>query len=295
MRHRLSHTRVDRWTTLRLVQPFTRLIQARWPSSNDALPILMHHSIGDAVDMDVHPYLQTVTTPRTFLAQMTSLHRQGYQAMSLTEALLAQSKSRALGNSVGNVVALTFDDGFQDFLTHAFPVLDQLGFSATVFLPTAYIGKSFTGRQCLNATEIRFLSRRGIEFGSHSASHGRLIDLPTNVLRAELALSKHCVEQIVERTVTAFSYPYRFPEENTHFTAMLAKLLLESGYRSCVTTAIGRSAKDENPWCLPRLPINENDDDALFNAKLLGHYDWLRPAQLLRKRSRTWFQRTRPA
>jgi peptidoglycan/xylan/chitin deacetylase (PgdA/CDA1 family) len=278
--------RLDRWLSLGVAAPLARLQPRR-----HAIPILMYHSIADDVDDTVHPYFRTVTTPASFARQVGWLQRGGYEAISLAEAIRLVHEP---GAAPQKKVVLTFDDGFRDFRTAALPILQRAGFGATVFLSTAYLGRPFlTGRPCLAAHEVKALSDGGIEFGSHSVSHGRLAELPREQLAGEVADSKRAIEDITGKEVAMFSYPYRFPEEQPAFTRALAGLLDESGYRGGVTTAIGRSAAADDPRFLPRLPINDCDDIALLQAKLEGHYDWLRPLQRLRKQSRAALNRWR--
>ncbi|RZU00785.1 polysaccharide deacetylase family protein [Rivibacter subsaxonicus] len=274
--------RVDRLLTLGLFAPLRRIgASAEAPT----IPLLMYHSVADDIDRDVHPYFRTVTTPRSFEAQVRCLRERGLQGITLSEAmrLLAAADLGALQRKV----VLTFDDGFRDFRTVAWPILQRAGFGATVFMPTAYIGKSFvTGRDCLDAAEIRGLVADGVEFGSHSHSHCRLYTLDELALARELRLSKSVLEDASGQAVTLFSYPYRFPEEDAHFTGRLREQLDRAGYRAGVTTAIGRARVGDDAWLLPRLPVNDCDDAALLGAKLDGHYDWLRTGQRLRKRAR---------
>ncbi len=271
--------RLDRWITLSVAARLARR-QARC----HALPILMYHSIADDVDDTVHPYFRTVTTPAAFARQIGWMRDNGYEAVSLANAVrLAQED----GEPTAKKVVLTFDDGFRDFRSAALPILERAGFGATVFLSTAYLGKPFlTGRPCLDARDVKALSDAGIEFGSHSVSHRRLVDLPHDELASEIADSRRAIEDITGKAVAMFSYPYRFPEEQPAFTRALADLLDGSGYRCGVTTAIGRASAADDPRFLPRLPVNDCDDFPLLQAKLEGHYDWLRPLQRLRKRSR---------
>lgn len=285
--------RMDRWLTLSIVAPLSSVL----PSARGrAIPILMYHSVAEDVDDTVHPYFRTVTTPAAFARQVEWLRLQGYEAVTLSEATRMLQDPGFPATGQAKRVVLTFDDGFHDFYTTAVPILERAGFSATVFLSSAYIDKPFlNGRDCLRTTEVKELCDKGIEFGSHSASHRRLVELSREELIEEVAVSKLAIEDITGREVTLFSYPYRFPQENLAFTRSLGELLDASGYRAGVTTVIGRSRPADDRRFLPRLPINDCDDTRLLQAKLEGHYDWLRSAQFLRKKSRALLRRSIPS
>ena len=282
--------RLDRTLTLALVGPLQRLV-AR--GADASIPILMYHSIANDLDDTQHPYLRTVTSPETFSQQIDLLRAGGYEAITLSQALTLLDVLDGDSHRGAPKVVITFDDGFRDFRTAAYPVLEKAGFAATVFLPSAFIGKPFiTGRECMSASEVRMMSDKGIEFGSHSVSHRRLVELSADELGVELRDSRAAIEDIIGRAVTSFSYPFRFPEQDIQFTAMLARLLDECGYRGGVTTAIGRCGPNDDRHFLPRLPVNDCDDGPLLRAKLSGHYDWLRTGQRFRKRSRAlWRER----
>lgn len=283
--------RIDRALTLLVARPLRGLVPSDAAAS---IPILMYHSISSKLDDTVRPYFRTVTSPKSFALQIELLHAGGYETITLSQAISLLGGSSAEASHVSRKVVLTFDDGFRDFHTDAFPILERAGFTATVFLASDFIGKPFiTGRDCLTAAEIRLLSDRGIEFGSHSASHRRLVDLRTDELAKELSRSKARIEDIVGREVSHFSYPFRFPEQNPRFIATLTQLLDEYGYEGGVTTTIGRSSRQEDRRFLPRLPVNDCDDAELLHAKVSGHYDWLRSGQRLRKQSRAvWHEWT---
>jgi len=242
----------------------------------------------------VHPYFRTVTSPRSFAAQMKSLKDRCLRGITLGEALRHLRHPAASPEALADKVVITFDDGFQDFLSEAFPVLDRSGFTATVFLASDFLGKDFVnGRPCLTAAQVRGLASHGIEFGSHSASHRRLVELDTDDLRTELRGSRQVIEDVLCGQVDLFSYPYRFPEENASFTSQLRDLLQQSGYSSGVTTAIGTASPADDCLFLPRLPVNDCDDERLLLAKVDGQYDWMRTGQLLRKRYRALTSRWR--
>jgi peptidoglycan/xylan/chitin deacetylase (PgdA/CDA1 family) len=283
--------RLDRLFTLGLFQP---LQQLAFRGQSARLPILMYHSISDVAEQNVAPYYRVRTTPRRFAEHMQWLANLGCRAVSLSEGLawldnFTQEKApglHALSPKTQNaesppqekLVAVTFDDGFQDFRTAAYPVLHKYGFTATMYLPTAFIAeqrKSFKGIACLTWREVRELAAAGIEFGSHTVNHPQLVDLAWPDIEAELRDSKSTLEQELGQPVHSFAYPYAFPQENLRFASRFRMALETEGYASCVTTGIGRPDALSDRLHLPRLPANSADDRRLFGAKLCGAYDWL--------------------
>jgi peptidoglycan/xylan/chitin deacetylase (PgdA/CDA1 family) len=314
--------RFDRLITLGVVSPARHALDSlaafgfRHSTFDPRLPILMYHSVSDDPEPLSSPYYRTVTSPAIFAAQMTLLEEEGYHVVTLREGLAMLSaqaaeakeyEAREEGNghlpfraAAANLVALTFDDGFRDFLTNAFPVLEQHGFSATVYLPTAFIaedraeagdieGRSFKARECLIWSEVAALSEAGIEFGSHTVHHSKLVNLEWTEIEDELCESKRAIEEHLGASARAFAYPYAFPQTEKRFAKHFCELLTSSGYQSCVTTAIGRARVPVDFLHLPRLPMNGADDPALLTAKLTGSYDWLSIPQVMTKTAHHWF------
>lgn len=251
------------------------------------IPILMYHSIDEENEVRLHPYYRTVTAPTVFMQHMEYLHTVGYRTITAAHAVrLLQS-----GGSTEKCAVVTFDDGYADFYTKAFPTMTRYGFTATVFLPTDYIYRGpgqFKGKDCLTWYQIRELHRHGITFGSHTATHPQLSVLDASSVKDEIVNSKKAIEDQVGAVVDSFAYPYAFPDGNVCFVRTLRDLLVEAGYRQGVSTRIGRARFRDDCYFLPRLPMNSMDDLILFRAKLAGSYDWLHLIQSGSKRLKSW-------
>jgi peptidoglycan/xylan/chitin deacetylase (PgdA/CDA1 family) len=282
--------RLDRFASLHVFHPLQKARAFR----NAFIPILMYHSV--SADRDEHsvPYYQTTTSGRRFVEHMQFLHENGYSTIRLNEIGDHLRERLAVEN---RVIAITFDDGFEDFYTTAFPVLQQYGFSATMFLPTSYIGNSarqFKDKSCLTWDQVRELRKVGVVFGSHTVTHPQLHVADAALQKRELQESKDTIEQALGAAVHSFSYPYAFPEQDQAFARRLRETLSECGYTNGVSTIVGRAGPGDDCFFLKRLPINDADDEALFRAKLEGGYDWLHRVQyaskLIRSEIGKWHQ-----
>ena len=273
--------RTDRIATLYFFRPLHKLAGE---SSVKRIPILMYHSISESEKDGRHPYFETRTSPRVFEQHMKFLRDHNYSVIS-PDAVVA--KFGVQGFEKQKYAVITFDDGFRDFYTNAFPILSKYGFTATMYLPTAYIQEqtqSFKGIDCLSWNEVRELHRAGMQFGSHTVTHPVLKQVSHSELETEVGRSKQTIEQKLGAAVTSFAYPYAFPEEDRAFTGRLRGALENAGYQNGVSTVIGSTHAPEEKFFMKRLPANSWDDTALLEAKLAGDYDWLHAAQHLYKK-----------
>jgi peptidoglycan/xylan/chitin deacetylase (PgdA/CDA1 family) len=271
--------RLDRILTLYLWGPLLRLVGG--PTHN-SVPILAYHSISENLFGYSHPYYQINTSPAAFAQQMRWLRNAGYRTLDLHELSSALESSIDLSKRF----VITFDDGYRDLLTEGMPVLQQCGFSATVFLTTDRIQNSprrIEGADYLTWQDVRELHSLGFSFGSHTVSHPDLRSLEPEEIDYELGYSKETIEQSLATPVRSFSYPFPFPEEDRTFTRYLSDALQNHGFQIGVSTVLGRASRRSSPLFLPRLPINSWDDPALLGAKIRGEYDWMHLPQWLHK------------
>jgi peptidoglycan/xylan/chitin deacetylase (PgdA/CDA1 family) len=243
-----------------------KLLAGRLPTG---FPILAYHSVADDVGRDV----ETVS-PTAFASHAQWLSDHGIRGVSVSE-LVDHMQGRA---GPARVVGLSFDDGYKDNISTAFPILQRHGFAATVYVATAYIGgesrwnaTDYIGhRPMLSAEEIRTLCVGGIEIGSHSHTHADLTRLDQRESDRELEQSRDALGEIVGRPVRGLAAP--FGRANT----ALAQRAAQAGYQHLVIG--GRflaNAATSDPFALRRITIGREDSLREFARKVSGAYQWL--------------------
>lgn len=271
--------RLDRAASVHLAHPIAQVLNRQ---DRPRIPILMYHGVRSRLD-GRHPYYETTTEPKVFARQMQFLCEQGCTAITLDDAVNRLFEQRTESRKD---VVITFDDGYEDFYTNAYPILAERGFMATVFVVTGFVQtrcRNGSGAAFLNWNQVRELHACGIQIGSHTVTHPELRSLRFEEMNAELGRSKAMIEENLGAPVKSFSYPFAFPEADRKFTRSLAGALAEHGYLCGVSTIIGTATRHANSYFLPRIPVNSYDDLRFFQAKLEGAYDWLHATQYLVK------------
>src|SRR5438045_2048202 len=151
---------------------------------------------------------------------MTALARAGWRTLSLAEfaeRVMVGSQHAAPLHQTPRSFLLSFDDGYESLATDAYPILADLGFSATTFVITDYVGKTntwdvrYTWNRLphLTWTEIEHWRARGFDFASHGVSHRRLTWLDDAALEAELAGSREALRaRLGSDAARAIAYPF---------------------------------------------------------------------------------------
>jgi len=167
------------------------------------VPVLTYHDIGPQAKG------RLVIGAKAFAEQMRYLKANRYRVITLAEFHEFLQLKRQLPR---RAVVLTFDDGYRSFLTHAYPVLKELGFTATLFVYTDYVG---TGRNALGWDDLARLTAEGFQVEGHTKSHGDLRRQPgeseaehARRLRAELESSQRLFQQRLGRPAKFLAYPF---------------------------------------------------------------------------------------
>ncbi|HWR05770.1 polysaccharide deacetylase family protein [Sporomusa sp.] len=201
----------------------------------NSIPVLLYHRVGPETD-DL-----TISTKR-FEQDMESLSQEGYNTLSL-----AQVKQRLWGGHLqlpDKPLIITFDDGYLDNYTNAFPVLQKYSMKASFYIITGMMGNN----DRLAATQIREMEAAGMDFGSHTVTHRQLAELSPQEVANELNQSKFALEQTLGKPVNFIAYPCGSYRPDTTQAAT------QAGYIGGFSTQYG-FAMFNNHLAIRRIPV----------------------------------------
>lgn len=200
--------------------------------------------------------------PDAFSAQISWLVRSGHQIVSLSR-LADQLQS---GEPIPDHWAcITFDDGYQDNYSHAFPVLKEYHVPATIFLVT---GKIDRDPLFLTVAQIKEMQAFGIDFGAHTVDHVSLSSILPEQARQQVEESGRQVVALVGRPAEHFCYPFG------HFNLAVEGFVKQAGFRTCCTEQAGPVHPGSESMRLRRVGILGTDSLRDFQLKVNGAYDW---------------------
>ena len=187
-------------------------------------PVLCYHRIGGALELGVTRVAQAM-----FERQMAALAHADWRTLSLDE--FAARVAHPASPRPHPELLLTFDDGYASLADHAYPVLADLGFTATTFLITQHVGR-------LNTWDVRYTRQRlphldwstvehwrgrGFDFASHSATHARLTWLSDAEVAGELERSRGVLTaRLGQGAGRAIAYPFGACDERVERAARAA-------------------------------------------------------------------------
>ncbi len=230
-------------------------------------PVLYYHRVSPDADP------RTGVTPEQFAAQMAILKRVGFVGTSLVRALDGEKRGEARP-----VVALTFDDGYEDNYVYAAPILERFGFAATIYFVAERLGKRvdwtgdpvWSGHRLMEASLARELVSRGFEAGSHTLTHPDLRAIPDERARREIRESRERLSQELSAAVTTFCYPYgSFGEQHP-------EMVREAGYRAARTVRRYRFGGTPDPFRMACRPVSGRMGLFRFQATILAYRAGLR-------------------
>jgi len=220
--------------------------------------VLCYHRIGGPLELGVTRVGRSV-----FARQMTALARAGWRTVTLDEF------AAATPHAARRTFLLSFDDGYAHLAEHAYPVLADLGFTATTFLITDYVGKTntwdvrYTWNRLwhLGWTDIEQWRARGFDFASHGATHRRLTWLDDGTVASELTRSRELlIARLGPEAGRAVAYPFGAVDERVARAASAAGYELGFGGVKGNETALQLSRVPVYFWDLGDVPFGLRDD-----------------------------------
>ena len=193
--------------------------------------------------------------PDIFEKHLLLLKKQQFQDLSLSDYIDAMKTDKKMRS--GKYVVITFDDGWRDNYTDAFPILKNYGYTATIFLTIAYIGEK---KDYLTWEQVMEMKKAGLEFGSHTLTHPRLTKIPIAEARQEIMESKELLEGQLGEEIKTFCYPYGA------YSRDIIELVKEAGYEGAVVTPpSGRC--EESIYTIRRVGLYSSDTILSFRIK----------------------------
>ncbi len=229
------------------------------------IPILMYHSISNYASPNFKP---CIVWPEAFEEQLIYLNQHHYIPVTVTQ--FAQAIARGGEGLPGRPVILTFDDGYADFYTHAFPTLQRHGFTATLYVATAFVGGTSRWlqhigegmRPMLTWEQLSEMNEGGIECAAHSHNHRPLDMLSSSEARYEITRSKDLLEEHLGQPVLSFAYPFGY------YSAWVRQIVQEVGFTSACAIKRSLSSLHDDLYALARLAIKSDTSLSAIDAAL---------------------------
>jgi peptidoglycan/xylan/chitin deacetylase (PgdA/CDA1 family) len=213
------------------------------------VPILMYHYIrenpvpGDKMGFDLS------VTPADFNRQLDWLQSNGYHTVDFND-LRAYFDNQAPLPS--RPVILTFDDGYKDLYTDAYPILRGHNFKGVAYLVSGFLGAPNN----VSRDQVREMDGRGIQVGAHTVSHVDLTKANDAELARQAAESRADLEHLVGHQVLDFCYPAG------RFDGRVVAAVKAAGFQTATTTQPGtqHSLPDRFTWSRVRVSGGEGLD-----------------------------------
>jgi peptidoglycan/xylan/chitin deacetylase (PgdA/CDA1 family) len=225
------------------------------------VPILMYHHI-DNPPPDAGPIRQDLSVPpRRFEEQLHYLKQEGYESITLNDLVLHLTVGAPLPPKP---IILTFDDGYTDAYTQAFPLLQRYGFVGTFFLVSAPVDAN--DGDFVSWAEVEEMYAAGMRFEPHSYDHPDMRNRGFEFVVFQVLAAKEAIEARTGEPCRFFAYP------SGRYDQFVIDVLISADYWGAVLTAQGATHSVEDLFTLRRVRVHGGDDLDAFIRSL--NLDW---------------------
>ncbi|HSX39396.1 MAG TPA: polysaccharide deacetylase family protein [Candidatus Saccharimonadales bacterium] len=217
------------------------------------LPIITYHYVEVVKDKRDTIRKSLSILPSELSYQIRTLLSQGYEPVYVKEIPNIVNGSITPAKKP---IALTFDDGYEDFYTDVFPIIKEQNVKVTAFIIADFIGKP----NYMTHEQLEEVIKSGlVEIGAHTLHHPKLSAISAQEAKVEIAESKLVLEKTFNIKVETFAYPYGV------YNDQIAQMVRKAGYTAAVSEVYGTDQSTTNMFFLSR--ARAGAFDALFVQK----------------------------
>ena len=232
------------------------------------VPVLTYHRVTEAAP--VGSRFNVYVKADEFARQLATLRNRGFTTLTFQDIRKILGGEQHLPR---RPIVLTFDDGYEDNYTHAFPLLRKLGMKAVIFLVGNPLLRSnewdaATGEppaRLLSDRQIAEMMKSGLEFGAHSMNHRDLTAISEEA-RQEVMESKAELEGRLGVEILAFAYPFGAVDDR------VKQIVRDAGFSFATATDSGSGDFWSDMFRIRRIPIFPNTSRFAFWKKTSGWY-----------------------
>lgn len=206
------------------------------PINLKEVPILNYHKV------DVLNHALSVSS-QEFEEQMEYLYKNQYKTITPDQLLSYLKYGKELPDKP---IMITFDDGYLDNYTNAYPIMKKYGFTATIFIVTNLVGHD---PRFMTWDQVREMQENGTVFGSHTVNHKSLTSLTKEQIITEITESRDEMTSQLGKRPKYFAYP------TGTYNPDIEDMVRSAGYKAAFTINYGQVGADSDLYALERIPI----------------------------------------
>ncbi|MBS1913163.1 MAG: polysaccharide deacetylase family protein [Bacteroidetes bacterium] len=233
---------------------------------NSEIPVLLYHRVVERREDAGRHGIYVLR--RQFERQLRYLKRKGIRCITFRQYEQLSPHERR----TGRFVILTFDDGYRDNYTIAFPLLKKYGATGVVYLVTDRNTNEWDQHdgepmlELLRPGEIAEMHAFGIEFGAHTLTHPHLTELCPGNAAYEITESQRALERMIGGPVTGFCYPYGELNED------VKRMVRQAGFKFGIASASGPLSIENDRYEVRRIQVFPGTGMSGFRRKVSGNY-----------------------
>lgn len=235
-----------------------KTIEKTDPIETIKAPILMYHYIRDYQNPQDKIGTGLSVSPQNFEEQLKIIQAEGFETITLDDMDSAWRGEKKLPEKP---LIITFDDGYEDFYTAAFPLLQKYNMKATIYMIANLIEKP----GYLKSEQLKKLSASSlVTIGGHSLNHVDFYTLKRNELKQEMTQAKKILENLLGNPVKHFAYPLG------RYNKIIREEVERAGYSTATLIDLGYEHKEKDRYTLNRVRIPGNASLEKFKKLIRG-------------------------